>query len=125
MSGTPTIYYEEIGAGEPLPILHGGGAALESFAGKIPFFKPRVIAIDTRDHGRGNHGNKRLSYAIMASDTITVLDCLTIEKTNFIGWSDGWNTAILLALNHPERVQHLTLISANYHPDGVVDNSPI
>ena len=115
------LYYQESGSGYPLVLLHGGGVLLESFAGQIPFFSRhhRVISIDSRGHGRSSRGQKPLTYETMANDTIEVLKVLGIERADFIGWSDGGNTSLLLALQHPERVRHITLISANYHPDGI------
>lgn len=121
------FYYQETGSGYPLVLLHGGGVLLESFAGQIPFFAKnhRVIAIDSRGHGRSSRGQKPLTYETMANDTIEVLNTLGVERADLIGWSDGGNTSLLLALRHPERVRHITLISANYHPDGISENFSI
>lgn len=121
------FYYQQVGVGYPLVFLHGGGTLLESFAGQIPFFakKNRVIAIDSRGHGRSCRGKKPLTYETMANDTIEVLNELGVERADFVGWSDGGNTSLLLALSHPERVRNITLISANYHPTGIRGNFSI
>ncbi len=119
------IFYQKTGSGRSLILLHGGYVQLEAFAAQIPFFSKHfsVIAIDTRGHGRSTHGVRALSYASFADDVIAVLEHLSVTKAYFIGWSDGANTCVELALNYPTFVEKMVLVSANYHPDGLKPNN--
>jgi pimeloyl-ACP methyl ester carboxylesterase len=56
---------------------------------------------------------------VLAEDTLALMDALGIERAHFVGYSDGANIAMLLALAHPERVARLVLVSGNFHADGM------
>ena len=60
-----------------------------------------------------------ISYALMASDIIALMDYLDIGKANVVGWSDGGNIGLYLAINQPGRLVKLVASGANYHPSGV------
>jgi pimeloyl-ACP methyl ester carboxylesterase len=115
------MYYETCGSGEPLLFLHGGTAFIESYMFQIPFFSKnyRIIAVDSRAHGRSTDSEKPLSYSLMASDVLYLLDFLNIKKTNIIGWSDGGIIGIELAIKHPEIINKLILIGASTHYEGM------
>lgn len=53
-----SLYYQEQGEGEPLFLLHGNGEDGTYFANQISFFSDRyrVIAVDTRGHGKSPRG---------------------------------------------------------------------
>lgn len=117
------MYYEVHGEGEPLLLLHGGTGRIESFDHQIPVLAEhyRVIAPDSRAHGRTTDSDKPLSYALMADDMLELLDLLEVNKVHVVGWSDGGNIGLDLAINHPERVGKLVVIGANFSPDGLND----
>lgn len=58
----------------------------------------------------------RLTYELFADDTKALLDSLHIPKANILGWSDGGNTGLLMALKYPDRVQKLVTMGANLFP---------
>ncbi|RZK40916.1 MAG: alpha/beta fold hydrolase [Pedobacter sp.] len=113
------IYYETYGKGEPLFLLHGNNESISSFREQIePLSKSfKVIALDTR--GQGNSINNKLSpytYSQFAEDLSAVMDALSIKKASLLGWSDGGNTALVFALNHPKKVDKMVLMGANLFP---------
>ena len=119
-------YYELHGAGEPVVLLHGGlGSGLE-FVNQIPALATRyqVIVIDSRGHGRSFHGPQPLSYELMATDVLAVLDQLGIDRANVVGASDGAIVGLQLAITHPERLRRVIAYGANVTPDGVHDPAP-
>ncbi|MEM1484587.1 alpha/beta hydrolase [Oscillospiraceae bacterium PP1C4] len=120
-NGGAQLYYEITGEGEPLVLLHGNGEDMGYFKHQIPFFSAhyKVIAIDTRAHGRSSRGTGTLDFTCFAQDVIAVLDALQIEKAHILGFSDGGNIALHLVLSHPERVCSLILNGANLNPSGV------
>ena len=122
MSGTAAIYAEEYGEGYPVILLHGNGESISCFKGQIPEFsgRYRVIAIDSRGHGKSTHGEEDLHIYQMSEDVIAVMDKLEIEKAAIVGFSDGGNIAIRCAFMHPERVSALVLTGANTSPHGIL-----
>jgi pimeloyl-ACP methyl ester carboxylesterase len=78
-----------------------------------------VILVDTRGHGESGLGDVELSYRLFAADAIQVMNHLGIERINVIGWSDGANTALLLARYWPERIDRVVAISGNSDPSGL------
>ena len=115
------LYYEEKGDGDPLILLHGNGEDHEYFKNQIPFFakKYRVIAIDTRGHGRSPRGNAPFRIRQFAEDLRAFMDEKKIEKANILGFSDGGNIALVFALRYPQRVNKLILNGANLYGSGV------
>ncbi len=63
-------HYEEAGAGEPLILLHGNGESCEYFSRQISYFKEnyRVIAVDTRGHGKSPRGTAPFTIRQFADD---------------------------------------------------------
>ena len=116
-SGDAKIAYYTWGSGEPLVLLHGNGEDSRYFGGQIPVFarRFRVIAVDSRGHGRSGHGACGLHFAQMADDLKTVFDALGLQRAHILGFSDGGNLAITFALRYPQQVDKLVLNGANLH----------
>lgn len=112
------MYYEVKGQGEPLVVLHGDLSDTQVMGDVIDAFSKeyKVIAVDRRAHGRTTDvKDKPLMYADMADDVVALLDHLGIEKTNVFGWSGGGNTALGLAINHPNRIDKVALYGTTYN----------
>lgn len=114
------LYFETFGQGEPVLLLHGALGNADYWGNQVPDLakKYRVIVIDARGHGRSTRDGKLFSYRLLAADVIALLDLLKIDRISIIGWSDGGNTALQLAIQHPERLRRLFIFSANYKPSG-------
>lgn len=115
------LNYLDTGGKEPLVLLHGNGESLEYFQAQIDFFSKqwRVIAIDTRGHGKSPRGTAPFTLDQFAEDLKIFLDKKGLDKINLLGFSDGGNIAILFALKYPERVTRLVLNGANLDPKGM------
>ncbi len=102
-------------------LLHGNGEDSSYFEHQISVFseKYRVIAIDTRGHGKSPRGDKPFSIKQFAEDLHGFMDEKGIKKATLFGFSDGGNIALTFALQHPERVEKLILNGANLNPRGV------
>lgn len=115
------LYYTEAGQGEPLILLHGNNEDSTYFARQIAYFesKYRVIAADTRGHGKSPRGTAPFTIRQFADDLNGFMEKLQIEKAHILGFSDGGNIAICFALKYPEKVKSLVLNGANLFPKGV------
>lgn len=121
-TGGTNIHYRSYGSGPPVLLLHGGLSNRLSWFSQVPWLVEagrQVILIDSRGHGDSDLGDKDLSYRLLANDSIQVLDQMGVEHTAVIGWSDGANTALLLALYWPQRVTKIVAISGNFDPSGI------
>jgi pimeloyl-ACP methyl ester carboxylesterase len=56
----------------------------------------------------------------MSDDMVGLLDLLHIARVDVVGWSDGAIIGLDLAMRHPERVDKLVAISANFDVDGLI-----
>ncbi|WEG08681.1 alpha/beta hydrolase [Microbacterium horticulturae] len=117
------IYYETFGAeDDPLLVLiSGGGAQLlswdERFIALLTDAGVRIVRFDNRDTGFSQRfggptdidGGYGLSD--MAEDVLRVLDDLEVSAAHLAGHSMGGMMAQMLAIEHPERVRSLGLLS--------------
>lgn len=113
------LYYEEYGQGEPLVLLHGNGQSISAYSQQIgPLARRfRVIAVDTRAQGNSQDATSApLSYRLFADDLRQLLDTLHLRHVALLGWSDGGNTALEMALHHPAYVSRLAIMGANLFP---------
>lgn len=99
------MYYEIYGEGKPLVLLHGGGSTIQSTFGRaIPLLAShrQLICIELQAHGRTGDREAALSFEQDADDVAALLKTLNIEKADVFGFSNGGNTALQLAIRHPE-----------------------
>ena len=115
------LFYEETGSGEPLILLHGNGEDHTIFDNVAKHFakKYRVIAIDTRGHGKSPLGDEPFSLYQFAEDLNEFMNEQKIEKANILGFSDGGHIALLFASEYPEKVIKLIANGANTKPSGI------
>jgi len=119
------IWYAEFGKGPPVILLHGGLTNSNYWGRLIPDLVKQyhVIVMDNRGHGRSSSDDQPLSYHLMATDVLAVMDFLKIKKTGIVGWSDGANIGLDIAISHPERLSKLFSFAANSTPDSSMDVS--
>jgi pimeloyl-ACP methyl ester carboxylesterase len=113
-------YYEVHGQGEPLLLLHGGLGSIQMFGPVLPALARdrQVIAIDLHGHGRTALGERPISLVEMGNDVAAVLRELGYGQVDAVGYSMGGGVAFRLAVQHPELVRRLVLVSAGYAQDG-------
>lgn len=116
-----SLYYQEQGEGEPLFLLHGNGEDGTYFVNQLSFFsnRYRVIAVDTRGHGKSPRGTAPFTMEQFAVDLQKLMDRLQISEAVILGFSDGANIAMKFALKYPHRVKALILNGGNLNTKGV------
>lgn len=114
--GETLLYYEIHGDGKPLVMIRGLGSNADHWYSQIPALaaKYRVITFDNRGIARSPDPGGDFTVAMMAKDTLGLLDALELERPHVMGLSMGGMIAQELAMNYPERVNGLIL--ACTHP---------
>jgi pimeloyl-ACP methyl ester carboxylesterase len=116
------MYYEIHGTGKPLVLVHGGGSTLSTSFGRIlPVLAKThmVIGVELQAHGHTSDREAPESFEQDADDVAELLRQMNISGANIFGFSNGGNTAMQIAIRHPERVHKLMLASAFYKRDGM------
>jgi proline iminopeptidase len=110
----PVIYYESIGAGRPLIILHGGPGASHQYF--LPHLLPlalkhRLLFIDERGSGRSQRPADMSGYTLeaMSCDVDAVRRALGFDSTDVLGHSFGGILAQDYAIRYPRHVRRLIL----------------
>jgi len=102
------IYYEIEGEGPPVVMIHGFASNLESNWKQANWVKVlkdnyRLILMDCRGHGKSDKPHDESDYGQkMTDDVIKLMDHLSIEKANFLGYSMGAYMTFRLLLIKPE-----------------------
>lgn len=108
--------YELLGSGDPVFLLHGGLASKRDLMVLAKHLSKtyRVVALDSREHGKSTNSDRQISYALMASDVVNLALHLGMEKITLVGQSDGGITALTVAQTKPEMVAQLVVIGSGY-----------
>ncbi len=108
------LYYEVHGQGEPLVLIHGMTLDCTAWEPQLADFckQYQVIVFDNRGVGRSDAPNGDYSTDSMTKDTVALLDALKIDSAHVIGVSMGGMIAQKLAIQYPQRVKSLILVSS-------------
>ena len=122
------LHYQ-LGGKERAPVmvlLHGGLGSIDDFAALLPRLQQhfRVVALDTRGHGRSTFGQAALTYAQAADDVRQLLRHLQIQCYSLFGFSDGGITAYRLAATNAE-VEKVITVGADWHKDHLAAVRPM
>src|SRR5213594_3006983 len=114
------LYHEIYGQGEPLVLLHGGLMTIGEMSTPLEAFAKthKVIAVELQGHGRTADTDRPLSFATMGDDIAALLDQLNISRADIVGLSLGAAVGLRTAIQHPEKVRRLVVISSPYNKSG-------
>jgi pimeloyl-ACP methyl ester carboxylesterase len=116
--GGPGIHVLDwVGQGPPAVLLHGGSLTAHTWdyvaiALRADF---RLVALDLRGHGASDWASD-YSIESCATDLMTVIDGLGIERTRIVGMSLGGTVACEFALRHPDRTESLAMVDVTSRP---------
>ncbi len=116
--GDADLYYDEFGAGAPVLIVHGMLTSGRNHARLALTLSStyRVIAPDLRGYGRSGPRPRRFPpdfYARDAADMQGLLEQLGLTNVRVLGFGDGAEVALLLALAAPERIRALIAVDVS------------
>ncbi len=105
------MYYEEYGSGYPLILIHGGISSIQMWEKQLPEFSKhfRVIAVDSRGHGKSTNPEGKLHYKLMADDFAALIKELKLNKPLLCGWSDGGQIGLEIGMHYQEQVKAMVL----------------
>ena len=122
------LYFEWHGkspsSGPLLLLLHGGGSTIESNWGRlIPALESsrRMLAVELQGHGRTGSGDQAASFEGSADGVAALLEELSVGPVDALGFSNGGQVGMQLAIRHPRAVRRLIVASAPFRRDGMVD----
>jgi pimeloyl-ACP methyl ester carboxylesterase len=107
------LYHELHGSGEPLVLLHGGVGTIEMFGPVLPALTEhrKVVAVDLQAHGRTADIDRPLRFEAMADDIAALIRHLGFKDADLMGYSLGGGVALRTAIQHPDLVRRLVLVS--------------
>jgi pimeloyl-ACP methyl ester carboxylesterase len=114
------VYYSIYGKGDPIVVMAGGFGDATSMMQTIePLSRKRqVIAIELEGHGHTALRASPMSHEKNGDDVAAVLRHLKIPKADIAGYSHGADAALRMAIQHPEMVRNLIVISTATGSDG-------
>jgi pimeloyl-ACP methyl ester carboxylesterase len=114
------LYHEIYGAGEPVVLLHGGLMTTKEMSPLIQALsrKRKVIAVELEGHGRTVDTDRPLRFETLGDDVGALIKKLGVGKADVVGWSFGGATALRTAIQHPDDVRRLVVISNPYAHSG-------
>ena len=114
------VYYAIYGQGEPLVLLHGGLMNMEMFGPVLAKLAEtrQVIGVDLQAHGRTLPFDRPMTFEALATDIAELIKWLGFDKADIMGYSFGGITALRTAIDHPEVVDRLIVVSAPFAYSG-------
>jgi pimeloyl-ACP methyl ester carboxylesterase len=118
--GAVNTWYDEQGSGDPLVLLHGGLVDARWFEPNLAPLVERfhVYLPERRGHGHTPDVEGPITYQLMADDTIAFLETVVGEPADLVGHSDGAFVAMVVAMQRPELVNRLVMISGGFNKAG-------
>jgi pimeloyl-ACP methyl ester carboxylesterase len=115
--GAVKTWYDEHGQGGPLVLLHGGLVDARFFEPNLAPLAERfhVYTPERRGHGHTPDVPGPITYQLMTDDTIAFLETVVGQPADLVGHSDGAFVAMLVAMQRPELVKRLVMISGGFN----------
>ena len=115
------LYFETIGVGRPLILLHGGLMSSGMFGPILPALTERhqVITVDLQGHGRTADIDRPIDIRLMADDIAALIDHLHLDKPDIVGYSLGGGVALQTAVTYPAKIRRLVAASAHIQFDAI------
>jgi pimeloyl-ACP methyl ester carboxylesterase len=118
--GAVKTWYDEHGEGDPLVLLHGGLVDARFFDPNLPALAEHfhVYTPERRGHGHTPDVEGPITYQLMTDDTIAFLESVVGQPADLVGHSDGAFVAMLVAMQRPELMKRLVMISGGFSKAG-------
>ena len=114
------LAYQTFGEGDPLILLHGGFGSVEMFGPNVGNLAAgrQVIGVDLQSHGRTPIADRPMRFETMADDIAELIPQIGLAKADVMGFSLGGGVALRTAIQHPDVVDRLVLVSTPFKRSG-------
>jgi pimeloyl-ACP methyl ester carboxylesterase len=114
------LYHEMHGEGDPLVLLHGGLMTIGEMAPLIQALAGhrKVIAVELQGHGRTADTDRPLKLETRSDDIAALIEHLGLGHADIVGYSLGGDVALRTAIQHPDRVRRLVVLSTPFARNG-------
>jgi pimeloyl-ACP methyl ester carboxylesterase len=112
------LAYDDEGSGAPVVLLHGLGSSRAKWtavADALVAEGLRVVRLDLRGAGESETPERPYDVATLAADLAALADAVGLERFHLAGHSLGGMIAQRFAVDRPERVRSLVLLSTTSH----------
>ncbi|MDA2963219.1 MAG: alpha/beta hydrolase [Actinomycetota bacterium] len=122
LRGHDLYCYEWENDGQAVVLLHGGLSKTSSWDYiMVPALEDdfHIFAYDRTAHGFTGDQKGSLHFDFQCREAIAYLEDFVKEPAHLIGWSDGANIALMVAIQRPDLVKSIVAIGGNFHYSGV------
>ncbi|MGA2521133.1 MAG: alpha/beta hydrolase, partial [Acidimicrobiales bacterium] len=115
------MYWESFGAeGPPLVVVHGGYGLISTMAPLIDVLAEdhRVVGIEVQGHGHTGDIDRPFTYEAFGDDIAALIEHLDLGQVDLFGYSLGACSCLRAAIQHPELVRKLAVVSVPCRRDG-------
>ena len=108
-----TVYYQVVGQGEPIILIHGLSGSSRWWVRNIPALAKhyRLYLIDLPGFGTMRRYRQRFFLDEIAAGIVSWMEAVGIKQAHLVGHSMGGYLCLWIATHHPERIQCLVLVS--------------
>ncbi|MED4780364.1 alpha/beta fold hydrolase [Brevibacillus choshinensis] len=110
---------DSVQAKETLVLVHGLGLDKSVWKELVPLLVDsyHILLYDVRGHGNSTLDVNDLTWELLCDDLIQIASELKIDDFHFVGYGLGGNLGIQFAINYPERLKTLSLLSTiSFYP---------
>src|SRR6476661_4706724 len=114
------MYWRSIGEGDPLVVVHGGFGVIDMFGdllGRLAVGR-RVIAVELQGHGHTADIDRPFTFEAFGDDLAALIEHLGLPNADLLGYSLGAGACLRAALQRPDLVRRLALVSGPCRRDG-------
>lgn len=119
--GDLQVYWRSLGeGGTPLVVVHGGFGTVELLGGVLGALagRRRVVAIELQGHGRTADVDRPFTWEQFGDDVAGVVAHLGLGPADLMGYSLGAGAVLRAAVQHPDLVRRLVVVSGTCRRDG-------
>ena len=111
--GSRAVHFEAVGSGEPVVLLHSGGASSRQWTALMSLLSDRFHCLAPDLPGHGASPEWQETYPPTLASDAEIVDAVVgqvSEPLHLVGHSHGGAVAIAYAVRKPERIASLTLV---------------
>lgn len=115
------MYWERHGAGgTPLVVVHGGFGVVSMIKALVEKLAQtrEVLGVELQGHGHTRDIDRPFSYEAFGDDVAGLVRHLGYSQADLLGYSLGAGACLRAAVQHPDLVRKLAVVSFPYQRDG-------